>query len=93
MNDLCRSDGNVITHMGFDKWGLDEAYTTQQILKHESKDELVFFSRPEKRRIDRVAWSYDINVLRNMDYYIDCHSVRPYELYKEQVDRIVQELV
>jgi hypothetical protein len=41
------------------------------------------------RRIDRSNWSYDLALLK-VDYYIDCHSVRPYKRYKKEVDMLTQ---
>jgi len=94
MHDLNQFDAKTITtHMGFTKWGIEEAYCTEMIEKTEYKDELVFLPRPEIRRIDRTDWRYDLNTLKNIDYYIDCHSVRPYEKYKEEIDRIVDTLI
>jgi hypothetical protein len=42
-------------------------------------------------RIDRVLWRYDIETLKNGGY-IDCHSLRPYTNYKEQVDKLINSI-
>ena len=41
------------------------------------------------RRIDRSNWHYNSSLLAN-NYYIDCHSVRPYKKYKSEVDTLMQ---
>lgn len=40
------------------------------------------------RRIDRANWNYDRNKLLNEDFYVDCHSLRPYSQYKEEIDKL-----
>lgn len=42
-------------------------------------------------RIDRSSWGYDINHLKN-DGYVDCHSLRPYFSYKNEIDSLIQHL-
>jgi hypothetical protein len=39
-------------------------------------------------RIDRSKWSYDESLVKN-DYYIDCHSLRPYNQYKNEIDQLI----
>ncbi len=39
-------------------------------------------------RIDRASWTYDVNKLLSEDYYVDCHSIRPYKQYKNEVDKL-----
>ena len=39
-------------------------------------------------RIDRVNWSYDIELLKN-GYYIDSHMLRPYTKYKDEIDKLI----
>lgn len=38
-------------------------------------------------RVDRSNWGYDLNKL-NDNYYVDCHSLRPYSVYKEEIDKL-----
>ena len=40
-------------------------------------------------RIDRGDWQYDKERLVADDFYIDSHSVRPYSMYKKEVDELV----
>jgi hypothetical protein len=41
-----------------------------------------------ENRIDRGNWRYDINLLKN-GFYIDCHSLRPYNDYKNQINDLI----
>jgi hypothetical protein len=90
LGDLSNSNCSHNSYMGFEKWGIEEAYCTQQIENYKNKDELVMLPRKPNRRIDRSYWHYNREVLREKDYYIDCHSVRPYSEYKTQIDEIVE---
>jgi len=42
-----------------------------------------------ERRIDRSWWHYDENLLKQ-DYYIDCHSIRPYLAHKAEIDKLAR---
>lgn len=39
-------------------------------------------------RIDRVSWSYDIKKLL-LGEYVDCHSLRPYCEYKDEINKLI----
>jgi len=45
--------------------------------------------RNNGKRIDRADWLYDEVLLKN-GYYIDAHCLRPYETYKEEIDKVLQ---
>lgn len=47
-----------------------------------------FFSN----RIDRASWGYS-NDLLSQDFYIDCHSLRPYISHKSEIDKLVKNLL
>jgi hypothetical protein len=97
--ELYQFDGNmasITSHMGFPQWGLDEAYSTKKIFEYGEKDDLVFLSRyshPAWARIDRSSWGYSADILREEEHYIDSHSLRPYSLYKPQIDKLVNLLI
>lgn len=78
------------THMGMSKWCADESYSTKKIEKYNGED-LVLFPRvaPSSERLDRSRWNSDFRIL---DSYIDSHSLRPYSLYKNEIDRLVDRL-
>lgn len=92
MRTLYSFEARTPTHMGFDKWGLEEAYSTKIIENSEHKDDLIFLSR-RGERIDRSNWTYNPELLKKEDYYIDSHSVRPYEEYKLEIENLVELLV
>lgn len=46
------------------------------------------WSRGADKRIDRLWWSYDSNLVRS-GYYIDSHLLRPYKENKEEVDKLI----
>lgn len=76
-------------------WDTDELYFGECINKF-NKDRIKLLNRGWSmgmalNRIDRVFWRYDIQTLKNGDY-IDCHSLRPYTTYKEQVDKLINSI-
>jgi hypothetical protein len=46
------------------------------------------WSRSADRRIDRLWWSYDPNLVRS-GHYIDSHLLRPYNENKEEVNKLI----
>jgi len=57
---------------------------TRKLVKLGSSDLLL----EDGRRIDRGNWQYDADKLVNEDYYVDCHSIRPYKDHKAEVDKL-----
>ena len=43
-------------------------------------------------RIDRSNWSYDENKIKD-NFYIDCHSLRPYSNYPYEIDKLINILI
>jgi hypothetical protein len=41
-----------------------------------------------KNRIDRINWVYDVEMVKNGEY-IDCHSLRPYLIHKNEIDKLI----
>tara|TARA_R110000822_G_scaffold52235_10_gene135373 strand:+ start:3627 stop:4406 length:780 start_codon:yes stop_codon:yes gene_type:complete len=77
----------------FVNWGFDESYISKKINSFRDQTNLVLTpARPDNRRIDRTSWGYD-DALIDDDFYIDCHSVRPYHMHKETIDRLVGRLL
>lgn len=75
-------------------WDTDELYFGECISKYNGNTELLtrgWSMGMALSRIDRVFWRYDIQTLKDGDY-IDCHSLRPYTTYKEQVDKLIHNL-
>ena len=76
-------------------WTTDQNYLFNQINKRLTinPNQIVFLQRGwsptgANRRIDRLWWSYDENLVKD-GYYIDCHSLRPYNDHKEEVNKLI----
>lgn len=46
----------------------------------------------EPNRIDRSCWRYNADVLRNRNYYVDSHMLRPYSKYKKEINALANTL-
>jgi hypothetical protein len=79
-------------------WDTDEIYLGSCVNKFEktNEDRIVKIQRGFRegyatKRIDRNYWfsdEYNFNKISEGFYY-DCHSLRPYKKYKEEIDKIV----
>jgi hypothetical protein len=73
-------------------WYTDQKFIYEKILEYNKNNECVFLNRgwngPADKRIDRVNWFYDPIKVKE-GYYIDSHLLRPYSLYKNEVDELV----
>jgi hypothetical protein len=69
-------------------WYSDQVYLYECISKYGTKNIKFPFRSFNGDRIDRMSWSYNIDRL-NAGEYIDCHSLRPYNIYKKQVDDLI----
>ncbi len=84
---------NRLNSMGFG-WTTDQNYlwVKMQQFKEQYPNDVVLLSRGwprgADRRIDRLWWSYDANLV-NSGHYIDSHLLRPYQQYKSQVDTLI----
>lgn len=71
--------------------------TDQQILYHalnvwhKQTGRLVKLGHNVDKRVDRGWWGYDQQLLSS-GYYVDCHMLRPYEQYKQQLDELIAQL-
>ena len=84
-------------HLGMEMWGLEEIFSSSRIndyILKNGKDKFTLFKRSERfdERIRRVRWGYDPNLLKE-DYYIDCHSIRPYHQYKNEIEILVEQII
>ena len=88
------SDTHVVNGQVMQNWSADERYTSRKICEFRSinPERVVQFFRPggfhSGRRIDRISWQYN-NELVKQDWYIDCHSLRPYSAYKTQIENLL----
>lgn len=74
-------------------WYTDQKLIFERINEHHSKNNnCVFLKRgwngPANKRIDRINWVYDNNKVRE-GHYIDSHLLRPYNKYKNEIDKLV----
>jgi hypothetical protein len=72
-----------------EEWFSDEEYLTRHLRK--AGDRLVKFDRGEnysQTRINRTNWNYHPSLVSAGAYY-DCHSIRPYKQYKQEIDRLI----
>lgn len=74
-----------------DWYALGWGWTTdQQILYrtlnawHKQTGRLVKLGHTVDKRVDRGWWGYDPDLLRS-GYYVDCHMLRPYQQYEQQL--------
>jgi hypothetical protein len=68
-------------------WNTDENFMYDRFQSH--LDKLVIKNdRDFSRRVDRGNWIYNIDLLKS-GYYIDSHMLRPYDQYKEYIDKLI----
>lgn len=73
-------------------WSCDEQYFTNRI-KMANYSKMIYLNRGwdvqtiATRRIDRVRWGYDSNIIND---YIDCHCIRPYNENKAELDKLIE---
>ena len=80
---------------GKDRWGSDERYATIKINNYKNQDDLVFIKRNGGQsgyRIDRSNWNYVPDKVINGEY-IDSHSIRPYNLHKNEIDSLIKLII
>jgi hypothetical protein len=76
-------------------WNTDELYFGLMVDKYD-QNKIVKIKRGwgtgiADRRIDRVRWSYNIEKI-NSGFYIDCHSKRPFGLYKNELEKLISRI-
>lgn len=79
-------------NLGHDKyaWFADELYSTDKVLSYVDKKNIHFVKRKGGQngfRLDRGNWIYS-KMLLKADYYFDAHSIRPYSLYAEEIEKV-----
>ena len=74
-------------------WYTDQKYLYEKTNNFCKKNDCIFLNRgwsgPAHRRIDRINWSYDKSKVKD-GYYIDCHSLRPFNTYKKEIEELVK---
>lgn len=75
-------------------WYTDQHYLYNMV----NKTNNINYKFPERNggfvenRIDRVMWNYDVNKLKD-GYYIDCHSLRPYNQYSNEINKLIKLII
>lgn len=73
------------------QWGSDEIYATNKIEFEMSRqtDKFIMIDRNlNKNRLDRMNWEYSEVDILNHKFY-DCHSIRPYLKFKNEIDNLI----
>jgi hypothetical protein len=90
MFEYCKTHKAQIEPVGESEyWFADETYTQGRLSVYDVHS----IPRPNgfnSHRINRIDWRYDAN---NLDDYYDCHCLRPYSSYKDEIDKLVGLLV
>lgn len=78
---------------GDEKWGYDETYSSKILFENKNNFNIKGLSMNtefNRRRIDcfrNYEISYNIDAL-HQNFYIECHSCRPYKLHKNWIDTL-----
>lgn len=89
------SDSHTVNGQIFQNWSADERYSSRMIVQFREKHphRVSQFVRPggyqSARRIDRTHWQYEENAVKQ-EWYLDCHSIRPYSTNKDQIERLLE---
>lgn len=85
------------TSLPSDLWGLDERYSSGELIKSKDSDILAvkdfFYKRYSPRKLDRSTiqqYGYDKERLKR-GYYSEFHSLRPFDQYKNIIQQIVKD--
>ena len=73
-------------------WSTDEIMLVQYLHKWPRfKTHCILRGEPGGPRIDRSNWNYNTDLL-DKDFYVDCHSLRPYNAHKEKIDQLMRSI-
>jgi hypothetical protein len=91
--DLSWDEFTMLLSNRDEKWYTDQKYLFEKAIDFEWKtNKLVLLERnwnsKINNRIDRSEWYYSENLVKE-GYYIDCHSLRPYNEYKTEIDKLI----
>ena len=76
-----------------ESWGLDEQFVSMVVSSYRDGGGKVYQPlRPDGfhsgRRLDRINWKPEVDKITN-DWYVDCHSLRPYDKHREEIDKLL----
>lgn len=74
-------------------WYTDQKYLYEKINQFKNNEnQVIYLNRgwnpTASKRIDRIFWTYQIDKVKD-GYYIDCHLLRPYNQYKNEINDLV----
>ena len=69
-------------------WYSDQDFLYEAINKYDKKNLKFPYRGFFNDRVDRSAWNYDENLVKN-GFYIDSHLLRPYNEYKTHIDKLI----
>lgn len=90
-----KSDSHTVNGEIFQNWSADERYSSEKICayRHKHPEKIVQLFRPDGfhdgRRINRTCWSYNTDLVK-ANWYLDCHSIRPYKQNKQEIEKLLQ---
>lgn len=94
LDDTWLEFANKLNSLNFG-WTTDQNYLWLKIQKliQTNPNDVVLLKRGwsigAEKRIDRLWWSYDPNLVTK-GYYIDSHLLRPYNQNKEEIDKLIK---
>ena len=76
-----------------ESWGLDEQFVSMVVSSYRDGGGKVYQPlRPDGfhigRRLDKINWKPEVDKITN-DWYVDCHSLRPYDKHREEIDKLL----
>jgi len=83
LNDPIYRENNQIS------WSADEIFLTEKL---KNKPYLKLERDIRSTRIDRSNWNYSEQKLK-LGMYYDCHSLRPYNQYKNEIDKLINQIL
>jgi len=89
LNDLLNSNDFVGYHMGHNRWGIDEFYSTQKIESYPLQNEIFLLPNNIHNRLDRANWPKEYDI----DNYVDSHSVRPVQQFEKEIYDLMEKLL
>jgi hypothetical protein len=74
-----------------EKWYTDQKFLFEKSSEFNSETSKLILLEREwgNNRVDRSKWDYKPELVKE-GYYIDCHSLRPYNIYKSEIDKLIE---
>jgi hypothetical protein len=79
---------NFLEQIPNNGWFSDQLYVYNCIQKYGTNKVKFPYRSFNNDRIDRINWKYDDNLVID-GFYIDSHLLRPYKLYKNDIEKLI----